>query len=221
VTKDEALTGAQIERSKLDDLARRINDASRNAALDLAYAVGGLVIRELYDGSLAMWGRQGTRRRSYQDLAARGDLLLSPTALCRAVGVYVLCERHGGKKSWPSLSVSHLQEVLTLESPAQERLLGMAEVERWSVSRLRSEIAKQRPKPTRGRPRSTKKSVRDLLAFIAARRESLSEPKNLDRLDARTVDELRRTLALLQQDLERLEQALAKTKPRDPVVRAC
>ena len=211
MTEDVVLAGAQIARSKLDDLAQRINDASRKATLDLAYTVGGLIIRELYDGSLAMWSRQGTRRGSYQELAARSDLLLSPTALCRAVGVYVLCERNGGRRSWPHLSVSHLQEVLALHSPVQERLLTMAEVERWSVSRLRSEVAKQRPRPARGRPRSTVKSVRDLLSFIAARKESLSQPKDLDSLDARAVDELRRTLALLREELERLEQALPKS----------
>jgi hypothetical protein len=198
----------RLDRDKLDDLARRINEASRGAALDLAYAVGRLIIQELYEDSLTAWSRHGTRRRSYQRLAARNDLLLSPSALCRAVGVYALCERHGGRASWPNLSVSHLQEVLALQSPDQERLLGVAEIERWTVSRLRAEIAKQRPKDRRGRPRSIAKTVRDLNSYISQRRESLYDQKNLDRLDEKTAEQLRQTVAALRVDLERLETAL-------------
>jgi len=207
---------AQVDRDKLDELARRINEASRGAALDLAYSVGELIIQGLYEGSLTAWSRHGTRRRSYQRLAARNDLLLSPSALCRAVGVYALCERHGGRSSWPNLSVSHLQEVLALQSPEQERLLRVAEVERWTVSRLRAEIAKQRPKSGRGRPRSIVKTVRDLKTYIMQRRDSLQDPKSLDRLDAKTVDELRETLAIFRVDLERLEQALQGSHSHPP-----
>src|ERR1700751_1403513 len=57
-TVSQALVPAgdeRLDRDKRDDLARRINEASRGAALDLAYAVGRLIIEELYEGSLGTW----------------------------------------------------------------------------------------------------------------------------------------------------------------------
>ena len=199
---------AQADLDKLDDIARRINEAARGAARDLAYAVGELVIRELYQGSLAEWSRHGTRHNSYRLLAARSDLLLSPSALCRAVGVYALCERFGGRASWPSLSVSHLQEVLALHLPEQERLLGVAEVERWTVSRLRAEIAKKRSKQNRGRPPSLAKTVRELKTYVTCRADRLRHPKSLNRIDVKTAYELREIVAALRVELESLEGAL-------------
>ena len=130
----------------LERLAGRINAMYREATLDVTYSIGELVIRELYEGELGLCGRQGTRRASYRRLAARGDLLLSPSALCRAVAIYVLCHRMGGRGSWRHLTASHIQEVLALEAPQQEHLLHAAEAEHWTVSRLRAEVQKRRPR---------------------------------------------------------------------------
>jgi hypothetical protein len=207
---------APINRPKLDDIARRINEASRNAALDLAYSVGELIIRELYDGDLALWGRHGTRSPSYQHLASRSDLLLTPTALCRAIGVYALCERHGGRGSWPKLSVSHLREVLALQPPQQERLLRTADAEGWTVSQLRQEIAKRRPKKKRDKPRNLANTVIGLKAFVAERREHLFNPNGFKRLDGETAQAIRQTLSSLRQELKRIEKQLGRMVPSGP-----
>ncbi len=131
--------------SAVDELAARINALYRDASLDVTYAIGELVIRELFEGEVGLWGRDGTRRRSYRQLAARGDLVLSPSALCRAVAIYVLCARTGGRAAWRHLSTSHLQEVLALESPQQESLLRAADAQGWTVARLQAEVRKRRP----------------------------------------------------------------------------
>src|SRR2546423_10983013 len=101
-----------VTQEKLDDLTRRINAIYRRGTLDVVCAVGELVIHELYEGNVETWGRDGTRRTSYRKLSSRGDLLLSPSALCRAVAVYILCKRLGGRANWRNLTASHLQEVL-------------------------------------------------------------------------------------------------------------
>jgi hypothetical protein len=208
-----------LQRAKLDEITMRINQASRKAAFDLVYAVGAIIIKELYGGDLSAWGRQGTRAPSYQQLAARNDLVLSPSALCRAVGIYALCERNGGRGSWPHLAASHFQEVLALDPKQQARLLGIAESEGWTVSRLRTEISKQRPTRNRGRRHSLMTSVRDLRTFFVDRQESLFDTKGIRRLDARNVAEVMETLGIVRQELERLEKLLAATPRNRPPTR--
>src|SRR6266852_6521992 len=83
----------RLAANKIDELASRINEISREATLDWARSVGELVIHELFAGSVDAWRQEG-RRQSYRKLAARSDLSVSPSSLWRAVGVYVLCERH-------------------------------------------------------------------------------------------------------------------------------
>jgi hypothetical protein len=200
-----------IQRAKLDEVTRRINQVSRKAALDLAYAVGEVVIKELYGGDLAAWGRQGTRSPSYRQLVARNDLVLSPTALCRAVGIYALCERNGGRDSWPRLSASHFQEVLAVDPKQQTRLLGVADSERWTVARLRVEIAKQRPRKKRSRRHSLINSIRDLRTFFVERQQSLFDMRGVSRLDARSASEVIETLGIVRRELQRLEALLAAT----------
>src|SRR5262245_38807807 len=65
-----ALTTAR-DQATLDDLARRINALYGKATLDVACAIGKLVVDELYDGRVDVWRREGTRRSSYRRLAAR------------------------------------------------------------------------------------------------------------------------------------------------------
>ena len=204
-----------LDRAKLDEVTRRINEASRRATFDLALEVGEIIVRELYEGNLALWGQHGTRCMSYKELAARSDLLMSPSALCRAVGIFALCERHGGRARWPNLSLSHLQEVLALEPAQQQLFLGAAQTERWTVSRLRAEIAKQRPRDRRGRRRSLAKTVRELKVFLSDRRSCLFDARGFSRLDDVTARELGQAIGLLRDDLERLEKLLKEALAGD------
>jgi hypothetical protein len=199
---------APIDHATLDAVARRINALAHETTLNFAYSVGDLIVRELFEGDLALWGKHGTRATSYRQLAARSDLSLSPSALCRAVGIYALCERHGGPASWPKLSASHLQEVLGLPPSQQERFLRVAESEGWSSARLRAEIANERPKETRGRPRGLLKTVRELETFLTETHESLLDAKGFAQLDHTTASDLHQTLSTLQRDLDALEMLL-------------
>jgi hypothetical protein len=163
---------------------------------------------ELYDGQVDQWCRDGTRRLSYRRLAARGDLVLSPSALCRAVAVHALCERLGGREAWRHLTASHVQEVLPLEGPQQERLLRAADSERWTVSRLRAEVVKSRPKGARSRRPHVKQAVGKLKAVLAQVEGTLSDKDSLGQLDAELVRELGTMLTDLGSRLDNLRRTL-------------
>jgi len=121
-------------------VAQRVNDIYRSASFDLSFRIGQLIIRELFSNDTRLWRRDGVRSTSYRALAARGDLLLSASALCRAVGIYVLAEQLGGRDRWRHLSASHFQEVLSIDCESRATLLEAAEENEWSVSRIRTEV---------------------------------------------------------------------------------
>jgi hypothetical protein len=201
-------TSGGAEQVRLDALARRINALYRKATLEVVCAVGKLVLDELYDGQVDQWCQDGTRRMSYRRLAARGDLVLSPSALCRAVAVHALCERLGGREAWRHLTASHVQEVLPLEGPQQERLLRAADSERWTVSRLRSEVVKHRPKGSRARRPHVKQAVGKLKAVLAEVQGTLSDGDSLNEFDADLVRELGTMLTDLGSHLDVLRRTL-------------
>jgi hypothetical protein len=203
-----------LERDKLDSLAKQINTIYREATLDVTFAIGQLVIEEIYGGSITLWGEQGTRSISYRKLASRGDLLLSPSTLCRAVAIYVLCERLGGRHGWRHLTASHLQEVLSLDPPHQERLLRAADEESWSVSRLRAEVTRHRPKVSRSVPTRLIQKVRRLKTFLVKQPITPEEAHAARDLNDDQIDELVEVVGDLKQRLATLEQLLAARKNR-------
>jgi hypothetical protein len=137
------------------------------------------------------------------------DLLLSPSALWRAVAVYELCERFGGRSRWEHLTASHLKEVLSLDGPDQERLLNAAQTQGWSVSRLRAEVIQQRSKGERRARRVLLKHVRNLKKTLTARR--FMEAATIGQLDSTTEEELRETMTLLQERLECFHKLLGES----------
>jgi len=143
---DASLTPLGPEALDLDGIAQRLNDICRSATFDLTFRIGQLIIKELFAGCPLLWEKHGTSASSYRALAARGDLMLSASALCRAVGIYVLVERLGGRERWKHLSASHFQEVLSLDLSTGANVLTSAEENRWPVSRVRAEVRTlQRP----------------------------------------------------------------------------
>jgi hypothetical protein len=198
-----------VDQARLERLAQRINAMYRQATLEVTYSIGELVIGELYNGSISLWSQHGTHSLSYRKLAARGDLLLSPSALCRAVAIYALCERMGGRPAWRHLTASHLQEVLALESSDQEHLLVAADAEHWTVTKLRDEVRKRRPVGGRSRKRSLLKTVGKLREFLERHQTTLTDVSALNELDPVTVGELRAQMAELVSQLGSLNRVLA------------
>src|SRR4051812_46605627 len=216
-----------IEDQTLDALAHQLNDICRTATLNLSYRVGEFIIQHLYAGSFQQWGDEGTGRLSYRQLAARGDLLLSPSALCKSVAIYALSERLGGRDSWKNLSASHLPEVLRLAPPEQRSLLQTVETERWTVSRLRAEVAILKPPRPRRLPRgSLQRSIQALQRCLTRHRQALLSVGE-DELDPDTAAELSHATEAFKLQVIELEQMVQhyqeRTGPdgrRDSFIRA-
>jgi hypothetical protein len=203
-----------LEDGKLDHLALQLKEICRSATLNLSYRIGELIIRELYDNHIELWGQQGTRHISYRLLAARGDLPLSPSALCKSVAVYALSERLGGTARWRHLGVSHVQEVLSVEASEQERLLRLAETERWTVARLRSEVSAFRP-GRRGRGEASfRKSVDALRACISKHQATLASIDTIENVDHDVADLFCEAVTSLKLQVHELEHALDRYKER-------
>jgi len=196
-----------LDAQKIAEVIRRINALSRQTSLEAVHAIGALVVRE-FAGDVARSGAEATGRASYRKLAARGDLQLSASALCRAVGVYALCVRFGGPKTWRHLTPSHLQEILVLGLSRQEEFLRTAEDERWTVARLRAEIAQKRQRRV---GRSDRALVRNLrrLKLVTERASTDLTATDTVALDAATVIEMRETVRLLEQFVAKLKALLA------------
>jgi hypothetical protein len=194
------------EDATVEKLALTVNALCRTATLDLSFKVGEAVIGALYEGKIGLWGSVGTGRASYRKLASREDLVLSPSALCRAVGVYVLCHRLGGRATWRHLSTSHLQEVLPLDAEQQEKLVCAAEAERWTVARIRAEVTKLREVPRKRRD-NLEQAIQALRRLLARHRETFGAVilGDLDASSARVVCDL---VAMLKLQAEVLEGGL-------------
>ena len=201
----EALAESRAERAQLDSVVTALNEICRSATLDLAFRVGEFIVSRLFRHDPGLWDRgRGVRDSSYRALAARGDLILGPAALCRAVSVYVLVTRLGGRARWAYLSASHFQEVLPLPELEQRLLLETAEAGHWSVARLRGEIQRRRSPRDQRASRAMARSLRKFAGRLAKHTEALAAacPADFDvelkRDLVHALDEVSRQLAELQ-----------------------
>ena len=204
-------TASAEDAVHLDAVAARLNDICRSATFDLAHRVGALIIDVLYGGDVQQWLMDRGGRPSYRALAKRKDLLLSASALCRAVGVFVLSKRVRGSEGWCHLSTSHVQEVLALPFQQQEELLDRAEVERWTVARIRQEA-----RIARGSAHVRRRVVQ-IAPLVECLRERLVNRTKLLRSGAvlklhdADAAAARRSIALLREDLTWLDGLLARS----------
>ncbi|HYQ28381.1 MAG TPA: hypothetical protein VER04_14225 [Polyangiaceae bacterium] len=202
--------GANVEN--LDDVVRDLNDLCRAATIDLVFRIGQCVMERIFGADEQTWAREGASNRSYRRLAARGDLILGASALCRAVSIYALVQRFGGRERWSHLAASHFQEVLSLDFESQERLLGEADAQRWTVSRLRAEARRLRPLDN-GRPRV--RSLCTLAGRLSAQFRAL-ETARLDEIEDTSAETLRQSLAGLRREIDSVESALSRRHARTP-----
>lgn len=195
----------------LDSVARQLNDICRSATFDLSFRIGQLIIKELFVDSTQLWERGGVRSTSYRALAARGDLLLSASALCRAVAIYVLVEQLGGRERWQYLSASHFQEVLSLAPESRAMLLVAAEENQWSVSRMRTEVRefKGRRHGSRGDQRRALKRLGSRLANC----QELLSSLDLSNAEEGSIHAIRGAVRELNAQLAQLSAAIEQRPP--------
>ncbi len=144
----------ELPDAAIEALVADLRALHRQAALEFALRVGQLVLDRLYGGDLQAWRDRGVRDGSFRKLAAaldpHGIPGLSSTSLARALGTLEL-DRRVGVSGRRQLHASHVATVLGLPDDAQERLLGEAEAQDWTVTQLRAAVEQARRDAANGR----------------------------------------------------------------------
>lgn len=129
---------------EIEIVVAQIRRLIRTASLEFALRVGAVIIHHFYDGDTDAWRSRGPKTASFRRLAQHPALPLSAGSLYRCVAIFEMCERLKAASRWEHLGASHLRLVLGLPHQTQERILSMANSNRWTVKVLQQEVLKQR-----------------------------------------------------------------------------
>lgn len=193
----------------IDRATSRINELVSNTGLQVAIAIGHIVVEELYDGDLSSWRQRGAKEHTLRQLAANPMLGISASALFRALAIYEIRARFPDHPCWETLTACHIRAVIGLPDEEQQRLLELANVHELSTQALELEAAKVRSehKSSRGgRPRKP----RFLRSIESAERAMVDEEAVFGDLDAlysmsaKDRGELARRLSFVRQRCEEL-----------------
>jgi hypothetical protein len=189
-------------RSENDVLAPRPTDVEGlvtelrrlyvGAGVELAVNMGRLIIERLFCGDLERWRSRGRKDISFRKLEKHPDLPFRASTLSRAVAIYMLSKRRGDLMDFRHVRPSHLHEIARLTEEDQDNLLAKAEAERWSMRKLREEVARM------SRPRPYRKTAQPRLALwmraVRCEFDSRTTAAELDGLADCDLDEARELL---------------------------
>lgn len=204
-----------VDAATLDRVVGELTALQRRAGLEMARAVGALIIDGLYGGELGAWRMRGNKDASFRKLAARGDLPMRPGTIYQAVAIYELTERLG-LRSLRTVGVSHLRLLLGLPERQQVRLLERAESQGLTVAQLEAEVRKQRRElPGVGRPplprfRRTLNALTRALGDDAHADEALGDLDAVERLDDAEIAEIQQALDHVRRQVDKIATALAR-----------
>jgi hypothetical protein len=180
--------------------------------IELMLRVGELILERLYEGDESKWKSRSRKDYSFRKLEQHPDLPFKAPMLSRAVSMYVLSRRRIDLLALQNVSQTHIQEVLNLDPELQDALLSRVEQEKWSVQRLRAEVAETLPEVPRrpGRPRTPafQKHLRNLKNIVEGRL-LLIDTASVTVLRNREAQELLDTARQLCQQAEMVTRVLA------------
>jgi hypothetical protein len=204
----------------IDGVVHRLNALARIATLDFAISVGRLIVETFYAGDIDSWRDRSVKDVFFRKLSRHPDLPMSATALYRSVAIYELSLRLP-TDHWTRLSASHLQLVLPLSRPEQERLLQLANTHEWPVRRLRAEIVAQghattdphgslAERPGKSRWKHTANTTKECIDSVSAMLEDTDSDCDLSPESAVSITDM---LSRLQSACAQLERRLRRTLP--------
>jgi hypothetical protein len=159
------------------------------AGVELAVNMGRLIIERLFCGDLERWRSRGRKDVSFRKLEKHPDLPFRASTLSRAVAIYMLSKRRGDLSGFRHVRPSHLHEIARLTEEDQDKLLAIAEKERWSMRRLREEVARMStPRPYR---RPAQPQLASWMRGVRDEFDSRTTAAELDRLADFDLDEAR------------------------------
>jgi hypothetical protein len=214
------LLPAPVSDEIIERLAERLRDLARTATLELTLRIGEMIVRELYQGDLALWRSHGPKEASFRRLAEFTEPSLSHSSLQRSVALYELHQRLGCPE-WARLGVSHLRAVLGLPEAEQARLLTEANAQGWTASRLLEEVKGVRQltasESHAGRPPLPRfvKTVHQFARVLQDADASFGDIEAIEDMDLEQARGLRDTVCDLRARCDSLESRLLERIGRD------
>lgn len=201
---DGKARGASEE--EISTVVTAIQRVCRNSSLEFALQVGRIIIHHFYGGDTSAWRARGPKTTSFRRLAAHPSLPMSPGALYRCVAIFELCDRLEAVSRFNHLGASHLRSVFGLPSEVQEKLLLLANANRWTVPLLKGEVCKYKSlaRPRGGRRSRTRigASLHTLEKWLESCSRVIGEElvaEDHDEEAIQTLEETRRRIAQVDQ----------------------
>jgi hypothetical protein len=195
----------------MEMIVTQLRRVVRTANLEFALRIGAIITHHFFHGDIDRWRARGLKNISFRRLAQHPRLPMSAGALCRCVAMFELCERLNVPSRWEHLGVSHIRLVLGLAPTTQERLLSLANHEKWTVRALSQAVLRERAgHASRGGRRPEQPIARSLTSVrkcLEAHRDLLGQIKEP------SPEDIRRSRALLgeiQCCLEEVSQLLVQ-----------
>jgi hypothetical protein len=200
----DAVEDDDPRQDHVDIVVAQIKRLTRNATLEYALRVGAVIIHHFYDGDTEAWRSRGPKTASFRRLAQRPDLPLSAGSLYRCVALFELCDRLNAPSRWEHLGASHLRLVLGLPPSTQERLLAVANAQRWTVKVLQQHVLRNKSSRLTSGGRCAQlplaKSLRSVQKCLEDHRRNVL---GVERLTIRDVEQ---TLALVEEARSSLDR---------------
>jgi hypothetical protein len=136
-----------IDRGLIEEVVADLCRMSRVSTLDFSVKVGEFVFLKIFAGDMEALRTRGLKDTSFRKLSAHPKLPFSAATLWRAVAIFDLSQRFPGLLQMKHLGVAHMRAVLGLPADVQERLLRIAETERWTKDRIEERASFHRLKP--------------------------------------------------------------------------
>lgn len=208
------LATATVEgHGAIERATARINDLVNTSGLQVALAIGHIVIEELYGGNLTVWRQRGNKEHTLRQLASSPDLGVSASALFRALSIYELKVRFPKHPCWETLTACHIRAVIGLPEDEQRRLLELAEDRSLTTQALEVEAQKVRSqnKGSRGgRPRKPRfaRSIESAERALIDEDAVFGDLEALRSMSARERVEIVRQLSFVRQRCDELESLI-------------
>jgi hypothetical protein len=204
------VAGYLDEPAEIEAIVEQLRTMESKIGLDRCVAIGGLILQRFFGGSPQIWrARSRNKNNSVRRIAQHPSCPLSKSSLSEAIGVYVVVQELPFVRTSGHIGASHVASVLRLKSEEQQAWLRRAELSRWSVRQLRSEIQKERLRPRADDRRpALHPSVTLLRRAVRAFDRAVSatlEANGLSKADLDKVGELSREVLLLSSRLEDLD----------------
>jgi len=183
--------------AELDAVIVELQAIARGSGMGGKLAIGELILERFFGGDVGAWRARHTKSQSLRRIAGRPDCPFAKSTLHEAVGIYVATLHLPEVRTFGHVSASHVAAVLPLPVSQQAELLRLAERERWSVRRVKREVAVRRVPERQGPPSQSTPVVDSLRASIRTLREALRSLVAKKTHGRPTLEALRRARAEL------------------------